>query len=183
MSRGTRVKPWLAFALLIFAMTTWFSIVYLYYDVWLLLACALLVHDGSWNTLAPRKPTRAIPLAFATAAAVVFAAAAVKPGSTFKIDIGSPDVAGYTGGGFGTDVADSDNGRVIVWVEGANGRIRLPRAGWTGATIRVAVRPNTPDAGARQTVVAALNGYATSRERSASGSTDYAAAIDFVAVE
>ena len=138
MARGTRIEPWLAFALLIFSMTTLFSIMYLYYDVWLLLACALIVHDGSWNTLA-RKPIRAIPLAFVLAAGVVFATASVRPGSTFRIDIGSPDVAGYTGGGFGTDVADSDNGRVVVWVKGTEGRIRLPRAGWTGGTIRVAV--------------------------------------------
>jgi hypothetical protein len=57
-----------------------------------------------------------------------------------------------------------------VWVEGETARVRLPRAGWLGATIRIAIRPNTlieagPDAvqpasGLVQRVSAALNGHA-----------------------
>lgn len=219
MRRGASVEPWLAFALLVFAMTTLWSVTYLYYDVWLLLACALLVHDGSWCVLSPRKPGRAITLTFATAAVVVMTAASITPGAAFKIDIGTPEAAGYTGGGFGKDVPAIDDGRVVVWVEGATGRIRLPRASVTGGSIRIAIRPNTPPLWRRQTVVVALNGhplgeaslkdgwqeitfspkrrfwlygfnvldlsfaYASPREVSTTGAKEFAAAIDFVAVE
>ena len=219
MVRGTRVEPWLAFALLTFAMTTLWSVLYLYYDVWLLLACALVVDDGSLNALSARRPGRAILLALAIAAAVVLTAAAVKPGSTFKIDVGGPQAASYTGGGFGADVPETDNGRVVVWVEGSNGRIRLPWAGWTGGTIRLSIRPNPSSPGVSQSVLAALNGhalgrvplkdgwqeiafdskrrhwlygfnvldlffdYAAPRESSARTAGNFAAAIDFVAVD
>ena len=58
------------------------------------------------------------------------------------MDIGDPLMAGYTGGGFGKDVAVEDEGRRVVWVEGERARIRVPRAGWRGATIRMAIRPH-----------------------------------------
>jgi hypothetical protein len=159
MSRGRRPEPWLAVALLVFAMTTLWSVVYLYYDVWLLLTCALVVADGTWSAAPLRRSGFAVSAAFAVGAVLVFTAAAVKPGSRFTLDIGDPAVSGFTGGGFGADVPRAEDGRIVVWVEGPNARIRLPRAAWTGAEIRLAIRPHLPDPGARQTAIAALNGH------------------------
>jgi hypothetical protein len=159
LARRSRIEPWLPLALLAFAMTTLWSVVYLFYDVWLFLTCALLVYDGSWNVLPRRgRPGSAIAAATLAAAIVVLASAAVKPGARFALDIGAPGTAGYTGGGFGADVAEEVDGRSAVWIEGASARIRLPRAGWTGATIRLVIRPNVPYRGARQTIIASLNG-------------------------
>ena len=109
----------------------------------------------------------------AASALVVLAAAAIRPGASYTLDIGDPSAAGYTGGGFGRDVAVDDEGRKVVWVEGETARVRLPRAGWLGATIRIAMRPHVPiDAGPNaapdavqpgvvsSSVCAAINGQA-----------------------
>lgn len=159
MKRGCRLEPWLALALVVFAMTTLWSVVYLYYDVWLFLTCALMAYDGSWRIPVPERPARTLALAFAACFAVVLGAAAVKPGPSFTLDIGSPAVNGYTGGGFGADVPAEEDGRVGVWIEGANARVRLPRAGWAGGTIRVVLKPHIAYPGARQAVIAQLNGH------------------------
>jgi hypothetical protein len=159
MKRGSRVEPWLAVALLVFSMTALWSVIYLYYDVWLALTCALMAYDGSWNIVVPQRPARTIAIAVGTCAAVVLGSAAIKPGARFTIDVGSPGSQGYTGGGFGADVPANDDGRVVVWVEGTTARIRLPRAGWTGGTIRIVVKPNIPYPGAVQRVIAQVNGH------------------------
>jgi hypothetical protein len=160
MRKGSRVEPWLAFSLLLFAMTTLWSVLYLYYDVWLLLTCALIVEDGSLEVLSPRRPNRIVGLAFAMATLVVLTSAAVRPGASLKIDVGEAAAGGYTGGGFGRDVSEVDETRSVVWIDGPTARLRLPRAGWTGGTIRLAIRPNVPHPGAHQTVIASLNGHA-----------------------
>ena len=50
-----------------------------------------------------------------------------------------------------------EGARSFVWVEGTTARIRLPRAGWTGATVRVELRPYEPFDGVRQRVTASVN--------------------------
>ena len=90
----------------------------------------------------------------------VFAAAARRPGSTYTIDVGTEAAAPLTGGGFGSDERATEGERSFVWVEGTTARVRLPRAGWRSATIRVEVRPHEPIAGLQQRVTATLNGAA-----------------------
>ena len=159
LGQGGRPEPWMAIALLVFSMTTLWPVGYLYFDVWVLLACGLLSYDG-FAALPPRRvATRVVTLA-AACAAIVIATAAVRPGASYTIDVGHTSTAGYTGGGFGQDRAVEDKGRRVVWIEGETARVRLPRAGWRGATIRIAVKPHIPHAGLVQRVSAALNGRA-----------------------
>lgn len=139
--RGGRPEPWMALALLVFSMTTLWPVSYLYFDVWVLLACGLLATD-SWGALPGLRLTSRVASVAAACALVVLVTAAIRPGSSYSLDIGEASTAGYTGGGFGKDVAVADEGRQVVWVEGETARVRLPRAGWVGATIRIAIRPN-----------------------------------------
>jgi hypothetical protein len=159
MRSGQRPEPWMGVALLVFSMTTLWSVTYLYFDVWILLVCALVAQD-----FFPATPTlRTLSLTAAVCVlsmAVVLGAAAWRPGSRFAIDVGDPAFSGYTGGGFGRDEAVVDDGRTVVWVEGETARIRLPRAGWRGTSIRVDIRPYVPHGGLTQRVSASLNGRA-----------------------
>jgi hypothetical protein len=154
---GGRPEPWMALALLVFSMTTLWPVSYLYFDVWVLLACGLLACDG-FAVLPSRMIARRVTSVAAACAAVVLAAAAIRPGSSYTLDIGEPSIAGYTGGGFGQDLVTEDEGRRVVWVEGETARVRVPRAGWRGATIRMAIRPHSPRAGLVQRVSVAING-------------------------
>ena len=162
--RGLKARqnpaPWLAFALLVFSLTTLWPVIYLFFDVWVLTVSALAVANLPLETLRPRRIAVSALAIIAIAAAGVFAAAARRPGSTYTIDVGTEAAAPLTGGGFGSDERATEGERSFVWVEGTTARVRLPRAGWRSATIRVEVRPYEPIAGLRQRVTATLNGAA-----------------------
>ena len=167
--RGGPAEPWMVLALLVFSMTTLWPVEYLYYDVCVLAACCLLASDclGALRSARPTRRFAAVAAVATICAAMVLGAAAVRPGARYTIDIGDPLLAGYTGGGFGKDVVVEDAGRRVVWIEGESARIRVPRAGWRGATIRVAIRPHIVAAGAGagptglvQRVSASINGHA-----------------------
>jgi hypothetical protein len=163
MRRGGTVEPWMALALLVFSMTTFWPVIYLYFDVWIFVACALAasaIRKSSPDSMTSPRVVGATAALSALSLAVVLSTAAWRPGSTLAIDVGSAAASGYTGGGFGRDEAVADEGRTVVWIEGETARVRLPRAGWTGATIRVAIRPHTPEPGLDQRVAGALNGRA-----------------------
>jgi hypothetical protein len=157
--RGAPAEPWMAVALLVFSMTTLWSVIYLYFDVWILVTCALIARatPASSSTIRPIATVAAVSV---LTVVIVSSAAAWRPGSHYALDIGDPAVAGFTGGGFGKDIAIADQGRSAVWIEGETARIRLPRAGWSGATIRIAIRPHVPQVGLTQRVSASLNGRA-----------------------
>ncbi len=154
--RGGRPEPWMALALLVFSMTTLWSVIYLYFDVWVLLISALVTRDG-FATVSARQSVGAVAAIAVTSLAIVLGAAAWSPGSRYTVDIGDPSTAGLTGGGFGRDVAVADGDRLVVWVEDTIARIRLPRASWGRGTIRIAIRPHMPVRGLDQRVVATLN--------------------------
>ena len=160
--RGGRPEPWMALALLVFSMTTLWPVSYLYFDVWVLLASGLLA-SGGFGALSGFRLSRRVASIAAVCTAIVLTAAAIRPGSSYSLDIGEPSTAGFTGGGFGRDAAVEDEGRQVVWIEGETARVRVPRAGWLGATIRIAIKPNVfpagaPNGGLVQRVSAMLNG-------------------------
>jgi hypothetical protein len=154
--QGARPEPWMALALLVFSMTTLWSVIYLYFDVWVLLTSALVARDG-FATASRRQSVGTVTAIAAGALAIVLGAAAWNPGSRYTLDIGDPATAGLTGGGFGRDVAVIDDDRKVVWIEDTAARIRLPRAAWGHGTIRIAIRPHMPVRGLDQRVVASLN--------------------------
>jgi hypothetical protein len=143
-------------------MTTLWPVSYLYFDVWVLLASGLLA-SGGFGALSGFRLSRRVASIAAVCTAIVLTAAAIRPGSSYSLDIGEPSTAGFTGGGFGRDAAVEDEGRQVVWIEGETARVRVPRAGWLGATIRIAIKPNVfpagaPNGGLVQRVSAMLNG-------------------------
>ena len=162
--RGGRPEPWMALSLLVFSMTTLWPVAYLYFDVTVLAACALLAAGTAPHAPAAQRDRvrNSIALRVAMAAAVslviVFACAAIRPGASYAIDIGSPLASGFTGGGFGRDEAVTDGGRTVVWIEGETARVRLPRAGWRDATITIAIKPVLSRGGSAQRVAVSLNG-------------------------
>ena len=111
--------------------------IYLYFDVWLLLVSALVARDG-FATASVRQSVGTVAAVAVSSLAIVLGAAAWSPGSRYTLDIGDPSTAGLTGGGFGRDVAVIDGDRLVVWVEDTTARIRLPRAAWGAGTIRIA---------------------------------------------
>jgi hypothetical protein len=153
-------EPWLAFALLVFSLTTLWPVIYLFFDVWVLTASALAVTNLPLETLRPRRMAVYALAIIAIAATGVFTAAVQRPGWFYTIDVGTEAAAPLTGGGFGRDESATEGERSFVWVEGTTARIRVPRVGWRAATVRVAVRPHEPTAGLQQRVTATLNGAA-----------------------
>jgi hypothetical protein len=157
--RGARVEPWLALALLVFSMTTLWPVHYIYFDVFVLVAAALAssvlaVPWAGWRLAG----TVAMVLA-ATVTAVVLVAA-VQTGAAFTIDVGTPGSEGFTGGGFGRDVAVVEGGRTAVWIEGQTARVRLPRAARSATAVHVVARAHPAPGAAAQRVTARLNGRA-----------------------
>lgn len=142
---------------LAFSMTSIWPIIYLYYDVFIGVAAALAAH-----VLAGRMTDRAVSAVTAltcAAAMMVFGVAAFEPGAAYTVDVGTPASVGLTGGGFGQDSPVVANGRTFVWVEGDVARVRLPRAGWSGASLHVIGRAHRPRDHEPQLVAAILNGH------------------------
>jgi hypothetical protein len=159
LARGARPEPWMALALLVFTMTTLWPVLYTYFDVWVLFIAGILgASSGPWLAANRRGAAIAAASAIVVALVAVFAAGAMRPGSSYPIDIGAPAAAGFTGGGFGQDDPSFEDGRQFVWVTDGAARIRLPRAAWTSANVSIDLRPFEPSAGLHQTVAASLNG-------------------------
>jgi hypothetical protein len=101
---------------------------------------------------------RSFGAALATAIVVVLVGGARVRGAAYSIDVGTSEAAGMTGDGFGTDRAETDEGRTFVWVEGPSARVQVPRAGLAGGRIRIALRPFSSSPNTGPTVTAQLNG-------------------------
>lgn len=158
LKRGARPEPWLALALLAFSMTTVWPVRYIYFDVFVALASGLACHVLAAPARA-RGLVRTLTLLVAAGLIIVLGMSAVRWGSTSTVDIGTPAGAAMTGGGFGQDVGVRDGDRTFVWVEGELARVRLPRAGWSGATIHLSARAADVPGAPQQHVSAVLNGH------------------------
>jgi hypothetical protein len=157
LKRGVRPEPLAAAALLLFSMTVFWPVLYLYFDVWLLFAAGFAA-----VTLSPLLRSKSAPIALAVPAFlslfVVLVVGASTPGRRYVVDVGTSAAAPLTGGGFGQDVSSRDGDRTFVWVEGTRAVVRLPRAGWGDSELRVVVRPYVPMTGYHQRIAAWLNG-------------------------
>ncbi len=159
LKRGSRPEPWMVLALLMFSMTALWPVIYVYFDVVVLLAAALVAHVFDPAGAARPRPVPMLAGLCGAALLVVTGVAAISPAAAYTIDVGAPAAAGFTGAGFGRDVAVMEGGRTFVWVEGEVARVRLPRAGWTPATIHVVAKAGTIGGAAGQRVAVRLNGY------------------------
>jgi hypothetical protein len=150
--------PWMVLSLLAFSMTTLWPVLYLYFDVWVLAACGLVVATWSSKGPAPLRAALSPAVVSVVALALVLVGGARVRGAAYSIDVGTPKSTGMTGGGFGADTSVTEGDRTFVWVEGPLARVRVPRAGFFRSRIRVALRPFSPVPGLHQTVTATLNG-------------------------
>jgi hypothetical protein len=150
--RGDDAAPWAAFSLLVFSMTTLWPVVYLYFDVFLLLVSAAVVRDwpelsrGAWSSWGRAVATAVALLAVTTIALVP---------SHASIDVGRPGARRWLYAGFSGDEHAAD--RDYAWVEGTQAKILVPSLVRRDATIALTCEPYVLRRG-RQQVTAALNG-------------------------
>jgi hypothetical protein len=154
--RGAAVEPWLALALLVFSMTTLWPVIYVYFDVFVLIVAALASRAMS-TAPQPQGPLRVVIVPLAVATVIVASAGWVSPGASYTLDVGSPDAAPLTGAGFGQDSPTVEDGHTFVWIEGDVARVRLPRASRSDTPIHLLIRAPALADGRSQRLTALLN--------------------------
>lgn len=155
--RGDPVEPWMAATLLVFSATALWPVIYIYFDVLVLILAALAVHAIAVERRPPGVVVVGAGALVAAAVIAVLGAGALRRGSSYVIDVGSPASLALTGGGFGADVAVFEGSRSAVVVEGPTATVRLPRAGFGAGRIRVVARTQIPAERRPQRIRATLN--------------------------
>ena len=150
---GRRPLPWMALALLAFSMTSLWPVIYLYFDVCLLLVCAALA-DTAW--LRGRSVRIAWTGVLASSLAVLAVALWVMVPVNASIDAGTAADRGFLYSGFSCD--ERDGAITFAWVDGNRAEILIPRRSRSRAVIEIACRPNRPTRDTVQQVSAVLNG-------------------------
>jgi len=152
-------------ALLAFSMTTLWPVTYIYFDVFLLFAAALVADavrseaDGrpplaQW-TISSRLFTSWTATAAATSLLVVGHAAVMLPDNPV-VDAGTAGARPLLRAGFAGD--ESDGARTFAWVEGRHASILLQRRTTRDAVVDVDCQPALPTASSVQQMSALLNG-------------------------
>jgi len=147
--RGDDAVVWSAIGLLAFSMTTLWPVVYLYFDVFLLLVSAALVRE--WPDTARVWPWWSRSLASAALVLLVVTLATVPMRAS--IDVGTPAARPWLYAGFsGDERADRD----YAWIDGTRAKLLVPSLLRRDATIEMVCEPYLV-AGGRQQLTAALN--------------------------
>jgi hypothetical protein len=154
----------MGFALLTFSMTTLWPVTYVYFDVFLLFAAAVIVDAVRFDADRDLPPTRRFTSTSLIAAAVTAAvtlllvvgnAASMLPANPV-VDAGTAGARPLLRSGFAGD--ESDGTRTFAWVEGRHASILLPRRMARGAVVDVDCQPALRDASSIQQMSAVLNG-------------------------
>ena len=127
--RDRPALPWMALALLAFSMTTLYPVLYLYYDVLL-----LLVADGVARTVDAAAAPRAAWLVSLAASAAVVAVTVRAAASPFPRVISS-EAARQRELRSGFSSIEHDGDRAFSWIVGHEARIVLPRSSAASAVI------------------------------------------------
>ena len=154
--RGARPEPWMVLALAVFSMTGLWPVIYVFFDVFMLLAAGLAATVMVRTPSVPRLVTVMLVLV-TSAAGIVIGAAARAPGSTMRIDFGSEAAASFVQGGIDR-IPLSDGPRTYGWIVEDVATVRVPRASWSDATIHLVAR-GCSMAGQVPRVAAILNGH------------------------
>jgi hypothetical protein len=150
---GRRPLPWLALALLAFSMTTLWPVIYVYFDVFLLLVCGALAEEA---VLRQRRIGWVWTGALAASLVVLVFSASATIVNEVSIDAGAGSDRPFLYVGFANDERGTD--RTYAWIEGTRAEILVPRRSRAGATIDIIVQPNLPTPGTIQQMSVALNG-------------------------
>ena len=146
--RGDRPAPWMAIALLVFSMTTFWPVHYIYLDVFLLIVCGIIAEytfSRRWHRLAVSVPLCATVLAIAIAVDI----------STHPIvDVRKSSNRVFLYTGFADDERADHS---FAWVDGNRAEVLLPRRSRADARIDIFCQPNLPDASTVQNMSVSLN--------------------------
>jgi hypothetical protein len=151
--RGRRPLPWLAFALLAFSMTTLWPVIYLYFDVFLLLVCGALAEAV---ILQEGRTLRVWAGTAAASSVVLMLSTWVMVPNDRSIDAGTGADRPFLYSGFSNDERGTD--RTYAWINGTHAEIVVPRRSRADATIGVIVEPNLPTRDTVQQMSVTLNG-------------------------
>jgi hypothetical protein len=154
--RGARPEPWLVLALAVFSMTTLWPVIYLYFDVFMLLAAALAATVMVRTPSVPRLLTVMLVL-MTSAAGIVIGAAARASGSTMRIDFGTQSAGSFVQEGIDRTPL-SDGPRTYSRIVEDVATVRVPRASWRNGTIHLVAR-GCSMTGQVPRVAAILNGH------------------------
>ena len=161
MRRGRPPVAWMGLALLAFSMTTLWPVTYVYFDVFLFLAAAVIgeIMTVPAGSAPPGSPVSLPGWWTATAAAttllVVLTAAFMLTGNP-EIDAGAAAGRPFLRSGFTGDEREGD--RSFAWVEGRHASVLLPRRTARTASIDIIGQPALASASSVQQLTAVLNG-------------------------
>ncbi|HEX3645386.1 MAG TPA: hypothetical protein VHT95_07245 [Vicinamibacterales bacterium] len=151
--RGARPLPWMALALLAFSMTTLWPVIYLYFDVCLLLICAALAE-------LPQTSTRGVASTWGAPLAASFSAVAIAAWLMIPInaaiDAGTVADRPYLYSGFSSDERQGEI--TFSWINGTRAEMLIPRRSRRDAVIDIVCEPHLPKPDAVQQLSASLNG-------------------------
>lgn len=148
-----RPLPWMALALLAFSMTALWPVIYLYFDVCLLLVC------GALSEL-PWVRTRSLAMMWTVVLAASLSVVATTtwfavPVSA-AIDAGTAAGRPYLYAGFSSDEREGDT--TFAWINGTRGDILVTSRSRRDAVIDIVCEPHLPARDAVQQLSASLNG-------------------------
>ena len=154
--RGARPEPWLILALSVFSMTSLWPVIYVHFDVFVLLAAALAATVMVGAPSVPGLPTVMLILV-TSVTAMVIGATARHQGSTMRVDFGTESATPFVEGGMYRNGLH-DGPRTYGWVVEDVATVRIPRASrWSGTIHLVARGCLVP--GQVPRVAATLNGH------------------------
>jgi hypothetical protein len=149
--RGRPALPWMALALLAFSMTTLWPVIYIYFDVFLLLVAAFIA--SAWKPRAVAAPWIST---LATASVVVIATAWTMLPAEPVLDVGAGSARQFLRSGFADNEREQE--RTFAWVEGRRAQVVLPRRSTRAAIVDIDCQPFLPTARSGQQLSAVLNG-------------------------
>jgi hypothetical protein len=153
MRRGRPPVAWMGLALLAFSMTTLWPVNYVYFDVFLLLAAAVIAE--AMTGFVPSLGRAWTSTAAATTALVAASAAIMLPLSP-SLDAGTAAARPFLRSGFTGDEREGD--RTFAWVDGRHASVLLPRRTAGAAAIDMVCQPALSNASSSQQMSAVLNG-------------------------
>jgi hypothetical protein len=142
----------MALALLVFSMTSYWPVYYIYFDVVLLWVCGALAEMSWFQT---RRLAYVWGAALVLSALVLAAMAWATIPADPTIDVRSPADRSRLYAGF---VSDQQAGGKLAWVDGKDARILVPRRIRRDAVIEIVCQPNLQAPDVIQEMSATLNG-------------------------
>jgi hypothetical protein len=148
---GKRPLPWMVLSLFAFSATTLWPVIYLYFDVLLLLVAATLAELVRGDRIGPMWLRT-----FCAASGILLVVAFARIPAGASIDVGSNDARRFLYSGFSRDERDQD--RTFAWVNGTHAMLLVPARSRHDATIHITCEPFLPLRGVTQHMTATLNG-------------------------